>query len=109
MQPNIISLFSGAGGLDLGFQQAGFKIAWSNEFDKTIWETHEFNFPTCPLDKRSITDIPSDEIPEAIGIIGGPPCQSWSEAGSRRGINDERGLLFHEYIRVLKDKKPLFS
>lgn len=108
MQPNIISLFSGAGGLDLGFQQAGFNIAWSNEFDKTIWETHEFNFPACPLDKRSITDIPSNEIPEALGIIGGPPCQSWSEAGSRRGINDERGQLFHEYIRVLKDKKPLF-
>lgn len=108
MNPNIISLFSGAGGLDLGFQQAGFNIVWSNEFDKTIWETHEFNFPACPLDKRSITDIPSNEIPEALGIIGGPPCQSWSEAGSRRGINDERGQLFHEYIRVLKDKKPLF-
>lgn len=108
MQPNIISLFSGAGGLDLGFQRAGFNIIWANEFDKTIWETHEFNFKDCPLDKRSITQIPSEDIPNSIGIIGGPPCQSWSEAGSGRGINDARGQLFHEYIRVLKDKKPLF-
>lgn len=108
MQSNIISLFSGAGGLDLGFQQAGFNIVWANEFDKSIWETHEFNFPDCPLDKRSITQISSEEIPNAIGIIGGPPCQSWSEAGSRRGIDDDRGQLFHEYIRVLKDKTPLF-
>lgn len=108
MQPNIISLFSGAGGLDLGFQRAGFNIIWANEFDKTIWKTHEFNFQDCPLDKRSITQITSEEIPNCLGIIGGPPCQSWSEAGSGRGINDERGQLFHEYIRVLKDKNPLF-
>lgn len=108
MQFNIISLFSGAGGLDLGFQRAGFNIIWANEFDKAIWETHNLNFKHCYLDKRSIAHIPSDEIPNAMGIIGGPPCQSWSEAGSGRGINDERGQLFYEYIRVLKDKKPLF-
>lgn len=108
MQSNIISLFAGAGGLDLGFKNAGFNIIWANEFDKSIWDTHEFNFPECPLDKRSIVSIPSSDIPDAIGIIGGPPCQSWSEAGSRKGINDARGKLFHEYIRVLKDKKPLF-
>ena len=104
----VISLFTGAGGLDLGFEKAGFSIAWANEFDKTIWDTFKANFPHTKLDGRSITEIPSSEIPKAIGIIGGPPCQSWSEAGAGRGIEDKRGQLFYEYIRVLKDKKPLF-
>ncbi len=105
---NIISLFSGAGGLDLGFEKAGFKTIWANEYDKDIWETFEKNFPSTKLDRRSIVDIPSSEIPDAIGLIGGPPCQSWSEAGKSRGINDHRGQLFFEFIRVLRDKKPLF-
>lgn len=104
----IISLFTGCGGLDLGFEKAGFNIVWANEYDKTIWDTFVYNFPNIPLDKRSITDIPSNEIPSADGIIGGPPCQSWSEAGACRGINDHRGQLFFDYIRVLKDKQPLF-
>lgn len=105
---NIISLFSGAGGLDLGFEKAGFKTIWANEYDKEIWETFEKNFPYTILDRRSIRDIPSPDIPEAIGLIGGPPCQSWSEAGALRGIEDHRGQLFFEFIRVLRDKKPLF-
>lgn len=105
---NIISLFSGAGGLDLGFEKAGFKTIWANEYDKEIWETFEKNFPHTKLDRRSVVHIPSSEIPEAIGLIGGPPCQSWSEAGKSRGIDDHRGQLFFEFIRVLRDKKPLF-
>ena len=105
---NIISLFTGAGGLDLGFKSAGFKTVWANEYDKSIWDTFRTNFPRTELDTRSIVDVPSEEIPDCVGIIGGPPCQSWSEAGAKRGINDHRGLLFYEYIRILKDKKPLF-
>ncbi len=104
----IVSLFSGAGGLDKGFEAAGFKTIWANEYDKDIWETYENNFPETKLDKRSISKIPSNEIPECDGIIGGPPCQSWSEAGSLRGIEDHRGQLFFEFIRVLRDKKPKF-
>ncbi|PHS39123.1 MAG: DNA (cytosine-5-)-methyltransferase [Sulfurovum sp.] len=104
----IISLFSGAGGLDLGFEKAGFNTVWANEYDKDIWETYEKNFPKATLDKRSITKIDSDEIPNAIGIIGGPPCQSWSEAGALKGIDDKRGQLFFDFIRLLREKKPLF-
>lgn len=104
----LVSLFTGAGGLDLGFEKVGFEVVWANEFDRIIWATFEYNFPKAKLDKRSIVDIPSSEIPDAIGIIGGPPCQSWSEAGAGRGIKDKRGQLFYEYIRVLKDKEPLF-
>ncbi|HRX15923.1 MAG TPA: DNA cytosine methyltransferase [Spirochaetota bacterium] len=105
---NIISLFAGCGGLDLGFTKAGFKTIWANEFDKEIWETFERNHPETVLDRRSIKDIDLSDIPNCFGIIGGPPCQSWSEAGAQRGISDVRGQLFFEYIRVLKNKQPLF-
>lgn len=104
----IVSLFSGCGGLDLGFSQAGFDVVWANEFDKDIWETYEQNYPATIIDKRDIRKIGSQEIPDCIGIIGGPPCQSWSEAGTQKGINDERGQLFSDYVRILQDKQPLF-
>lgn len=108
MKYNIISLFSGAGGLDLGFKNAGFNITYANEYDKTIWPTFQHNFPAVTLDTRDIRLIQSNDIPDCIGIIGGPPCQSWSEAGSLRGINDSRGKLFFDYIKIIKEKKPLF-
>lgn len=108
MNKSIVALFSGCGGLDLGFSQAGFSIAWSNENDKSIWETYEKNHVDTILDKRDIRNISTKEIPDCIGIIGGPPCQSWSEGGAQRGIDDERGQLFLDYIRILEDKQPLF-
>jgi DNA (cytosine-5)-methyltransferase 1 len=108
MHGKIVSLFTGAGGLDLGFEKAGFTTIWANEFDRNIWETFEYNFPNAKLDKRSIVDITPNEIPDCEGIIGGPPCQSWSEAGTGFGINDKRGQLFFDYIRILKVKQPKF-
>lgn len=105
----VISLFSGCGGLDLGFEKAGFKVPVANEFDKTIWDTFEANHPKTKLIKGDIRNIQEEDFPDDIdGIIGGPPCQSWSEAGSLRGIDDARGQLFYEYIRILKDKQPKF-
>lgn len=104
----LISLFSGAGGLDLGFEKAGFEISMANEYDKSIWATYEKNH-TSPLIKGDIRNIKESDFPDKIdGIIGGPPCQSWSEAGSLRGIEDARGQLFYDYIRILKDKRPKF-
>ncbi|MDI9310309.1 MAG: DNA cytosine methyltransferase [Limnohabitans sp.] len=105
---NIVSFFAGAGGLDLGFQKAGFNVIWANEYDKEIWETYEKNHPKTTLDKRSIVNIPADEVPDCDGIIGGPPCQSWSEAGALKGINDKRGQLFFDFIRILEAKQPKF-
>ncbi|NLA23457.1 MAG: DNA cytosine methyltransferase [Bacteroidales bacterium] len=105
---NVVSFFAGAGGLDLGFQKAGFNVIWANEFDKEIWKTYEKNHPTTILDKRSIVNISADEVPECDGIIGGPPCQSWSEAGAMKGIADKRGQLFYDFIRILEAKQPKF-
>jgi DNA (cytosine-5)-methyltransferase 1 len=108
MSQNIVSLFSGCGGLDLGFLKAGFRISWANEYDKDIWATYEANHLDTFLEHKDIRKILSEEIPDCIGIIGGPPCQSWSEAGSQRGIEDDRGRLFLEYVRILRDKQPRF-
>tara|TARA_B100001079_G_C16341801_1_gene483930 strand:+ start:201 stop:1205 length:1005 start_codon:yes stop_codon:yes gene_type:complete len=107
----ISSFFTGAGGLDLGFKNVGSQILYANEFDKSIWKTFERNFTKKSntfLDKRSITEVNADEVPDCDGIIGGPPCQSWSEAGALRGIEDKRGQLFFDFIRILKAKKPKF-
>jgi len=106
-KPRVISLFSGCGGLDLGFTNAGFKLVFANDNDKGVWETFEKNHG-LKIDKRSISDIKSGEIPPAEGIVGGPPCQAWSLAGAMRGVSDERGRVFYEYVRIIKDKKPLF-
>ena len=106
---NLISLFSGCGGLDLGFEKAGFDITVANEFDSSIWSTFEANHPKTTLIKGDIRKITDNEFPNEVdGIIGGPPCQSWSEAGSLRGINDARGQLFFDYIRILKHARPKF-
>ena len=109
----VISLFSGCGGLDLGFKKAGFEIPVANEFDKTIWATFKANHPTTHLIEEDIRKISKLDIEKFIngeidGIIGGPPCQSWSEAGALRGINDARGQLFFDYIRILKEFRPKF-
>ena len=106
---NLISLFSGAGGLDLGFEKAGFHTVLANEYDKNICPTFRANFPDTTLIEGDIRKLDTDTLPKNItGIIGGPPCQSWSEAGTLKGIEDERGQLFYEYIRILRAVKPMF-
>ena len=106
---NLISLFSGAGGLDKGFHNAGFHTIVANEFDKKICPTFKANFPDTKLIEGDVRNIPSCIFPDNVtGIIGGPPCQSWSEAGSLKGIEDVRGQLFYEYIRILRDTQPSF-
>lgn len=105
----LISLFAGAGGMDLGFEKAGFTVAVANEYDKDICPTYRHNHKHTTLIEGDIRKISEKSFPkDVIGIIGGPPCQSWSEAGSLGGINDPRGKLFYDYIRILKEIQPLF-
>ncbi len=105
----VVSFFAGAGGLDLGFQKAGFDVIWANEYDKEIWETYEKNHKNTILDKRSIVDISSDEVPDCDGIIGGPPCQAYSVVGRARmkeKVNeDPRNFLYLHYVRFLTYNK----
>lgn len=109
MSFKVASFFSGAGGLDLGFHNAGFDIVWANEFDKKVTPTLRKNFPKTIVDDRSITLVQPEDLPDDLdGIIGGPPCQSWSEAGAKRGFEDKRGQVFLDYIRLIKAKKPKF-
>ena len=106
---DVLSLFSGCGGLDLGFKRAGFKIPVANEFDSSIWQTYEANHKDTQLLRGDIREIAEGDISGKIdGIIGGPPCQSWSEAGTLKGIDDARGRLFFDYIRILRWKRPKF-
>ena len=87
----IVSLFAGCGGLDLGFEKAGFDVVWANEYDSSIRATYQINHPNTQLCTLDIREINTNDIPDSDGIIGGPPCQSWSLGGKCLGIEDERG------------------
>lgn len=104
----VVSLFAGCGGLDLGFERAGFEVIWANEYDKTIHDTYRLNHPKTILSTADIRTLSTSDIPDCDGIIGGPPCQSWSLGGKSLGIEDERGQLVYDYIRIVKNKKPKF-
>ena len=104
----VVSLFAGCGGLDLGFEKAGFEVIWANEFDKTIHATYRLNHPKTELNISDIRNLSAKEVPDCDRIIGGPPCQSWSLGGKCLGIEDERGKLVYDYIRIVNEKKPKF-
>lgn len=104
----VVSFFAGCGGLDLGFEQAGYKIIWANEFDKAIHPTYQLNHPKTFLCKSDIRILSGIDIPDCDGFIGGPPCQSWSVGGKQKGLEDERGRLFLDYIRLIREKRPKF-
>jgi len=111
----IISLFSGAGGLDIGFEKAGFTIAVALEADPACCETLRVNRPSLPIINDRIENVTSNDILsraklfplEAALVIGGPPCQSFSLAGSRKGLDDERGKLLFEYVRIVRETLPI--
>jgi len=104
----IASLFSGCGGLDLGFIQAGFEVVWANDFFKEAVETYKLNIGNHII-CGDITKIPSSEIPDDFDILlGGFPCQGFSVANTKRSMEDERNFLYLEMIRLIKDKQPKF-
>lgn len=124
----ILSFFSGGGFLDMGFEQAGFEIIWTNEFDKTFAQLHAAGISSWRRSRgngikaeifntKSIADITTDEIvaeafpagkPDFFGIIGGPPCQDFSMNGSMKGFNGDRGKLTIIYFDKILELKPAF-
>lgn len=104
----VISLFSGAGGMDLGFINAGFDIIWANDFFKEAVETYKENIGGHIV-YGDITKIPSNELPDDIDlVIGGFPCQGFSVANNKRSMKDKRNFLYKEMLRIVKDKNPKF-
>lgn len=104
----VISLFSGAGGMDLGFKRAGFEIIWANDFFKEAVETYRKNIGDHIV-LGDITKIGSNDIPnDPDVIIGGFPCQGFSIANIKRSMEDKRNFLYKEMLRIIRDKKPKF-
>jgi DNA (cytosine-5)-methyltransferase 1 len=113
-----ISLFSGAGGMDLGFLRAGFDVRVAVEPDPAACETLTTNFPCLRGDRlvrRPLEDVATEELlsiaqlgtGEAGIVFGGPPCQSWCIAGNRLGLRDPRGRSLLEFLRVVREAQPL--
>jgi DNA (cytosine-5)-methyltransferase 1 len=103
----VVSLFSGAGGLDLGFQMAGHDIVWANDMYEDAVQTYRSNLG-CHIFLENIFEIESAAIPECDIVIGGFPCQGFSVANVKRSIEDERNQLYRQLVRVVGDKKPRF-
>ncbi len=105
-QHRICSLFAGAGGIDIAFEQAGCRVVWANENDRDACLTYHQNIPDVYLDHRDIRKIPVEEIPDFDILVGGFPCQPFSSVGKEKGFQDERGNLFFEICRIIDAKKP---
>lgn len=105
-KPRTISLFSGCGGLDLGFHQAGFDIVFSNDIEKSVEKTYKYNLGEILI--RDITEVNIErEIPHDIDVIlAGIPCQPFSNAGNRKSMDDHRGGLFESVMQIVDQKKP---
>lgn len=103
-----IDLFAGVGGIRLGFERAGFKTVFANDFDQSCKLTYDLNFEESKLIIKDIWDLKTSEIPDFDVLLGGFPCQAFSIAGYRKGFNDEkgRGNLFFKIAEILDEKKP---
>ena len=113
---NYIDIFSGAGGMSLGFDQAGFNNIFSVDIEPSFCETYKTNFPKHNLIQKDISKLSNEEIKSLIGnqiidvIIGGPPCQGFSMAGNigRKFIDDSRNQLFREFARIVEIVQPSY-
>lgn len=105
--PKVVSFFAGAGGMDLGLRWAGYNLVYANEIDRAASSTYQYNLGSH-IDNRSITDVDIDELPDHDLLVGGFPCQPFSYAGKRKGLEDKRGLLFFSLIEDLYIKQPKF-
>ena len=103
-KPRLVSLFSGCGGMDKGFELAGYKRVWANDFDKDAQAVFKLNLGE--IDCRDIREVPVEDIPECDVLTAGFPCQPFSNAGNRKGVYDSRGNLYLECLRIIENKHP---
>ena len=103
-KPKVISLFSGCGGLDFGFHNAGFNIVYANDIAESVKKTYKHNLGS--IDIRDICEVNKSELPECDIILAGVPCQPFSNAGNRGSMRDKRGVLFQEVIKIMDLKRP---
>ncbi len=103
-----IDLFAGVGGIRIGFEKAGFKTVFANDFEKACKDTYDINFKDSKLVVEDIRKIGIDDLPDFDFLLGGFPCQAFSIAGHRQGFNDkkDRGNLFFDIVRILEARKP---
>ena len=113
MKPTVIDLFAGVGGLSLGFVMAGFDVVLANEYDESIAKSYELNHPNTKMICADIRTLTIEEtFAEYLGkidvVIGGPPCQGFSQKGQRKTINDERNFLFKYFVAVVNYLHPRY-
>jgi len=103
-----IDLFAGIGGMRLGFDRAGFKTVFANDFDKTCKDTYDLNFDGTKLTIEDIWKVDISNLPEFDVLVGGFPCQAFSIAGYQKGFKDDkgRGNLFFRIAEILEERKP---
>jgi len=106
VSPRMVSLFSGCGGLDLGFTNAGFDVVWANDFDSDAQAVYKLNFGEDTIDMRDILTVGVEDIPDSDILTAGFPCQPFSNAGNRKGVHDSRGMLYKECLRIIESKMP---
>ncbi len=108
----IADLFSGVGGLSLGFRQAGFTVAFAVEHDKEIADAYSRNDDSAVMFNSDITQLNPKELAKRFGridvIVGGPPCQGFSQKGKRLSVNDDRNFLFKQYVRFVAEFRPKY-
>lgn len=111
--PSAISLFAGAGGCSLGFQQAGYDVRFATDLDRDAMESYRRNFPDTPCEVADVRDLGPEMLLEKVGLepgeldilLGGPPCQGFSSAGMKSG-EDPRNSLVRHYVRLLEGMRP---
>ena len=109
----VIDLFAGVGGLSQGFIAEGFEVVYANEYDKSIAEAYKFNHPNTIVDTTDITKIDFDKTFKPFRnkvsvVMGGPPCQGFSQKGKRIGLDDERNFMFKKFAKVVEIVQPEF-
>ena len=112
-KPKVIDLFAGVGGMSLGFENQGFEVVIANEYDESIAKAYKENHKKT---KMVVGDITSLNLEEVFGkyagqidaVIGGPPCQGFSQKGQRKTIHDERNFLFKYYVKVVELVQPKY-